>query len=108
MESVGNFYSRQVVVAQHELGSGDDGTVDPLLRRHATGLFHHRSQVTLRQTHTVGIEFHLMFALTMVVDEIDKPVEDVAVVGFLTALGRQVGSEKSIKEIQNRRHEVER
>ena len=76
MHLIGNLRCRLVRVAQFYFYTRDEGTVNPVFGCDAACLADNGAQVALSEAHAVGIEADLMLMSGMLVDEVDKPVED--------------------------------
>jgi len=73
---LGNLGDGLVGMSQLHLDAGDEGKVNPLFCRRTTCLADDGAEVTLRQTHLIGIETNLVLLDGMLVDKIDEAVED--------------------------------
>ena len=73
---LGNLGDGLVGMAQLHLDTGDEGKVNPLFCRRTTCLADDGAEVTLCETHLVGIETDLVLLRGIMVDEIDEAVED--------------------------------
>jgi hypothetical protein len=63
-------------MAEENLGLSGEGSVDPLLGSGAAGLADDSAKVTFGETHAIGVVADLMLLATVLVDELDKAVED--------------------------------
>ena len=77
MEFVGNLRGLLVCVAQHDFGTGDDGTINPGLGSNAAGGLHHGAEVARGDAEAVGIKVELVLLATMLVDKVEEAIEDV-------------------------------
>ena len=67
---------RLVCVAQFYFDAGDEGTVNPVFGGSAAGLADDGSQVSLGETHALGIVAYLVMLGTMLCDQLKETVED--------------------------------
>ena len=65
-----------VTVSEENFGLGDEGAVDPLLGSGAAGLVDDGTKVTLGEAHAVGVVADLVLLTAVLVNELDKAVED--------------------------------
>ena len=63
-------------MAEEYLGLIDESTVNPFFGGGATGLADDSAKVTFGETHTVGVVANLVLLAAVLVDELDKTVED--------------------------------
>ena len=63
-------------MAEKYLGLIDESTVNPFFGGGATGLADDSAKVTFGETHTVGVVANLVLLAAVLVDELDKTVED--------------------------------
>ncbi len=76
MQFLGNQRHGFVGMEQLLFGVSDERPVNPFLGSDATRLPHHGAEVTLRETHTVGIIGYLVLLTAMLIDQTDETVED--------------------------------
>ena len=82
IEIIGNTGNGFVRVHEFHFDSGDKGPVNPFLGSDAAGLSDDGAEIALGEAHAVGIEADLMLMCGMLIDKLDKAVED----GLLTRL----------------------
>ena len=76
MQFVGNLGNGLTRVHEFYLDTGNEGTVYPFLGRNTAGLADDGTQITLCETHPISVVTYLVLFGTVLVDELDKTVEN--------------------------------
>ena len=83
MQFVGYAADRLVGVYQVYFYAHDKSVVYPLLGRHPCGLAYNAAEITLGETHAVGVIGYVVLFVAMLIDKLYKSVED----RLITAVG---------------------
>ena len=76
VQFVGNLGDGLTGMHEFHFDAGDEGAVDPFLGSHTAGLADDGTQITLCETHAVGVIADLVLFGIVLVHELDKAVED--------------------------------
>ena len=75
-EVIGNASNGLVGVHEFHFDTGDEGPVNPFLSSNTASLADDSAKVALGEAKAVGIETDLVLVCGMLIDEVDKSVED--------------------------------